>query len=275
MPSEFSKALNGVKVKHCKNTSASESVRMPVPDRVVIPMIQHMGAPCTPLVKVKDTVTVGQRIGDSDAFMSSPIFSSVSGTVAEISDFVTSSGAKCKAVVIAADKEQTVCPDLQPPVVNSHADLIKAVRDCGLVGLGGAGFPTHIKLNPKNLSEVKTLVVNGAECEPYLTCDLRLMLEQTDKLVKGIEIVKKYLELDEAIIAIEDNKPEAIAKLTEATASMDGVSVKTLRSKYPQGAEKVIIFECTGKVVPEGKLPADVGVIVDNVATLTKIADYL
>ena len=152
MPSLFSKALNGVSVKHCKNTANSAAVRMPVPDKVVIPMIQHMGAPCEPLVKVKDTVTVGQLLGDTDAFLSAPIHSSVSGTVTAIEEFITPGGDKCKSVVITTDKLQTPCPDLAPPVVNSREDLIKAVRACGLVGLGGAGFPTHIKLNPKNLA---------------------------------------------------------------------------------------------------------------------------
>ncbi|MEG1943438.1 MAG: RnfABCDGE type electron transport complex subunit C, partial [Angelakisella sp.] len=150
-----------------------------------------------------------------------------------------------------------------------------AARECGLVGLGGAGFPTHIKFNPKNLSEVDTLVVNGAECEPYITCDMRLMLEDTQGLLDGISAVKKYMEIGTVIIAIEENKPEAIAKLTEACKGMDGVTVKALKAKYPQGAEKVLIYECTGRVVGEGKLPADVGAIVSNVATLAKLADYL
>ncbi len=269
------KALQGVKVKHSKNTANLQPVRMPVPEKVIIPMIQHMGAPCDLLVKVNDTVTVGQMIGDSGAFLSSPIYSSVSGTVTAIDDFVTAMGAKCKAAVITTDGQQTVCPDLEVPQVNSHADLVAAVRKCGLVGLGGAGFPTHIKLNPKNLSEVDTLVINGAECEPYITCDMRLMLDNTDGLLEGVSIVKKHLEVSQVVIGVEDNKPEAIAKLTQAVASMDGVSVKTLKSKYPQGAEKVLIYETTGRVVKEGQLPADVGVVVLNVATCAKIADYL
>ena len=275
MPSLFSKALNGVSVKHCKNTAESAAVRMPVPDKVVIPMIQHMGAPCEPLVKVKDTVTVGQLIGDSNEFLSAPIHSSVSGTVTAIEDFVTSGGEKCKGVVIATDKLQTVSPDVVPPVVNSREDFLKAVRSCGLVGLGGAGFPTHIKLNPKNLDQVDTLVVNGAECEPYITCDMRLMLERTDSIMGGIQAVMKYLDIKTAVIGIEDNKPEAIAKMTEAASKLEGVSVLTMKSKYPKGAEKVIIYEATGRVVGEGQLPADVGVIAMNVATLSKLDEYL
>lgn len=275
MPSFWNKALSGVHVKHCKNTASSQSVRMPVPDHVTIPMIQHMGAACEPLVKKGDLVTVGQKIGESEAFMYAPIHSSVSGQVTEIREFITSSGAKCLAVVIQCDKQQTVCPDIKPPVVNDLKDLVAAAKDCGLVGLGGAGFPTHIKLNPKNLEAVDTLVVNGAECEPYITCDMRMMLENTQMLLDGIAAVKKHMNLSNVVIGIEENKPEAIKKLTEAVASMEGVSVKSLKAKYPQGAEKVLAYECVGKVIKEGTLPADSGVIISNVATLAKLGDYL
>jgi electron transport complex protein RnfC len=275
VPSLFSKALNGVSVKHCKNTASSAAVRMPVPDKVVIPMLQHMGAPCEPLVKVKDTVTVGQLIGDSDAFLSAPVHSSVSGTVTAIEDFTMPGGQVCKSVVITTDKLQTACPDLAPPVVNSREDLIKAARACGLVGLGGAGFPTHIKLNPKNLDQVDTLVVNGAECEPFITCDMRLMLERTDSIVSGIKTVMKYLNLKTCVIGVENNKPEAIAALNQAISGLENVSVLAMNALYPKGAEKVIIYEATGRVVEEGKLPADAGVIAMNVATISKLADYL
>lgn len=275
MPSLFGKSLSGVKVKHCKNTADMPAVRMPIPDKVVIPMLQHMGAPCNLLVQAGDTVTVGQKIGDTDAFLSVPIHSSVSGKVTAIIDFVTSGGDKCKAAVIETDKEQTPCPDLKPPVVNNHQDLVKAVRECGLVGLGGAGFPTHIKLNPKNLDEVDTLLINGAECEPYITCDMRLMLDHTGDLLEGISVVKKYLGLSRVIIGIENNKPQCIEKLTQATASMEGVEVKALKAQYPQGAEKVLIYETTGKTVYEGQLPSNQGVVVMNVATTAKLAEYL
>lgn len=275
MPSLFSKALNGVSVKHCKNTAGSAAVRMPVPEKVVIPMLQHMGAPCEPLVKVKDTVTVGQLLGDSDAFLSAPIHSSVSGTVTAIDEFITAGGDKCKSITITTDGQQTVCPDVAPPVVNSREDLIKAARNCGLVGLGGAGFPTHIKLNPKNLSEVDTLVVNGAECEPFITCDMRLMLDRAESIVGGIKTVMKYLDLKTCVIGIESNKPEAIEAMTRAVEGLEEVSVLTMKSSYPKGAEKVIIYEATGRVVEEGKLPADAGVIAMNVATISKLYDYL
>lgn len=269
------RALQSVKVKHSKHTANLQPVRIPVPEKVIIPMLQHMGAPCEPVVKVNDAVTVGQLIGDSDQFLSSPIHSSVSGTVSAINDFVTAMGIKCKAVVITTDGQQTPCPHLAPPQVKNHADLVAAVRNCGLVGLGGAGFPTHIKLNPKNLDRVDTLVINGAECEPYITSDMRLMLDHTDSLLSGITVLKKYLGVPQVVIGIEENKPEAIQKLTQATASMTGVAVKTLKARYPQGAEKVLIYETTGRIVEEGKLPADTGVLVLNVTTCAKIDHYL
>lgn len=275
MPSLWKKSLNGVHVKYCKNTASSQSVRMPTPNQVVIPMIQNMGAPCQALVKVGDTVTVGQKIGDVEAFVSAPIHSSVSGKVTELRDFITASGAKCQAVVIETDKEQTVCPDIKTPVVTNLQELVAAARECGLVGLGGAGFPTHIKLNPKKLDEVDTLVVNGAECEPYITCDMRMMIENTDFLLEGIAAVKKYMNLASVVIGIEENKPEAIKKLQDATSSIEGVSVKSLKAQYPQGAEKVLVYECTGRIIKEGTLPADSGVVVSNVATLAKLAHFL
>ncbi len=271
----FSKHLNGIHLKHNKNTEQQKAVSMPLPDVVILPMSQHMGAPCNPVVKIGDIVKAGQLIGESTAFLSVPIFSSVAGKVTEIRDVVTAYSGVCKAVVIAVDKEATETAEFEPVAVNTQADLIEAAKNCGLVGLGGAGFPTHIKLNPRNLDEVTTLVVNGAECEPYITCDARAMMDDTDMLLGGIDIVKKMLKLDTAIIGVEENKPEAIKILQNACSKMDGVSVKSLRAVYPQGAEKVLIYECTGKVVQEGKLPSDIGVVVMNVTTLIKLFNYI
>ena len=271
----FSKSLSGVKVPHCKNTAASETVKMPVPDKVVIPMKQHMGRECTPTVKLTDLVKVGQVIGDTDAFIGAPIHSSVSGKVTKIDDIIGSDGPPIKAVVITPDKLQEVDESVKAPEVTDLASFAAAIRRSGLVGLGGAGFPTHVKLMPKNLDEVTTLLVNGAECEPYITADNRTMLEETDDIVEGIKLVKQYMELSEVIIGVEDNKPEAIAKLQAAVAGLDGVSVKSLKAQYPQGGEKVLIYECTGKIVPEGKLPSDVGCVVLNVSTIAFIARYM
>ena len=271
----FSKSLNGVKVPHSKNTAEMETVKMPVPDKVVIPMKQHMGRECTPTVKLTDLVKVGQIIGDTDAFIGAPIHSSVSGKVTKIDEIIGTDGNLIKAVEITTDKLQEIDESVKVPEVTDLQSFAAAIRASGLVGLGGAGFPTHVKLMPKNLDEVTTLLVNGAECEPYITADNRAMLEDTDDIVEGIKLVKKYMNLSTVIIGIEDNKPQAIAKLPAAVADIEGASVKALKAQYPQGGEKVLIYECTGKIVPEGKLPSDVGCVVMNVSSIAFVAKYM
>ena len=271
----FSKSLNGVKVPHSKNTAEMETVKMPVPDKVVIPMKQHMGRECTPTVKLTDLVKVGQIIGDTDAFIGAPIHSSVSGKVTKIDEIIGTDGNPIKAVEITTDKLQEIDESVKVPEVTDLQSFAAAIRASGLVGLGGAGFPTHVKLMPKNLDEVTTLLVNGAECEHYITADNRAMLEDTDDIVEGIKLVKKYMNLSTVIIGIEDNKPQAIAKLQAAVADIEGASVKALKAQYPQGGEKVLIYECTGKIVPEGKLPSDVGCVVMNVSSIAFVAKYM
>lgn len=271
----FSKSLNGVKVPHSKNTAEMETVKMPVPDKVVIPMKQHMGRECTPTVKLTDLVKVGQIIGDTDAFIGAPIHSSVSGKVTKIDEIIGTDGNPIKAVEITTDKLQEIDESVKVPEVTDLQSFAAAIRASGLVGLGGAGFPTHVKLMPKNLDEVTTLLVNGAECEPYITADNRAMLEDTDDIVEGIKLVKKYMNLSTVVIGIEDNKPQAIAKLQAAVADIEGASVKALKAQYPQGGEKVLIYECTGKIVPEGKLPSDVGCVVMNVSSIAFVAKYM
>ena len=271
----FSKSLNGVKVPHSKNTAEMETVKMPVPDKVVIPMKQHLGRECTPTVKLTDLVKVGQIIGDTDAFIGAPIHSSVSGKVTKIDEIIGTDGNPIKAVEITTDKLQEIDESVKVPEVTDLQSFAAAIRASGLVGLGGAGFPTHVKLMPKNLDEVTTLLVNGAECEPYITADNRAMLEDTDDIVEGIKLVKKYMNLSTVIIGIEDNKPQAIAKLQAAVADIEGASVKALKAQYPQGGEKVLIYECTGKIVPEGKLPSDVGCVVMNVSSIAFVAKYM
>lgn len=269
----------GAPVPHRKNTKDMETVDMPVPAMVTIPMSMHIGAPCTPKVKVGDTVYVGQVIGDSDAFVSAPIHSSVSGTVKKIDTILSSNGANTPCVIIESDGEQTPDPSIQPPKVENNDDLVKAIRNSGLVGLGGAGFPAHVKLNPapEVKAKVDTLVINGAECEPYLTADVREILENSLDIISGIQTVSKLLEVKEAIIGIEDNKPEAIRLMQELAAKSSGATIKvhSLPSRYPQGAEKVLIEQCTGRQVPPGKLPADVGVVVMNVTSVAFLARYL
>lgn len=269
------KNLGGVKVKHNKTTAHLAAEAMPIPDKVSIPMLQHLGPACEVKVQVGETVKVGQVIGDSTALFSAPIHASVSGTVSAIEDFTTSSGAVCKTVVITADKQQELDPSIKKPEVTDHNSFVAAVRASGLVGLGGAGFPTHVKLNPPNLNEIDTLVVNAAECEPYITADHRTALDDTQNLLDGIALVQKYLGIAKAVIAIEDNKPDAIKKLQEMTSGNSAVEVKPLPSKYPQGAEKVTIYQATGRVVPEGKLPSNVGVVVMNITTLAVLGKYM
>ena len=267
--------LNSIFLSHKKGTENSETIAMPLPARVKISMSQHMGAPCEPTVAKGDRVLVGQVIGESSAFMSCPVHSSVSGTVAAISELLTAGGKVCKMVEIDTDGEQEVSPDVKPPVITDKASLCEAVRQSGCCGMGGAGFPTHIKLNfDENKYKVDTLVINAAECEPYITSDYREMMENADDVMCGIKLVRDMLGLKKVVIGIEDNKPQAIKLMREKSADDESIEVKVLKSCYPQGAEKVIIFNATGRVVGEGQLPSDQGVIVMNVTTAGFIGEY-
>lgn len=270
------KHLNSIHVNHNKNTEKCSTEIMPVPDKVYISMSQHIGAPCKPLVAKGDEVKVGQVIGDSDAFVSAPIHSSVSGKVVGIEEARSAAGGVDQLVVIETDKKQEVAETVKPPVVSGKEDFIKAVRDSGLVGLGGASFPTHVKYNPKNLDEVDTLIVNAAECEPFITSDHRLMLEDTRNIIDGILTVMKYLDLKKAYIGVESNKPDAIEKLKEeiTKSGHPEIEVITLRSRYPQGAERVMIYEITGKHMDAGVLPAQLGIILSNVTSIAFIGEY-
>jgi len=228
-------------------------------------MLQHIGRPCDVIVSVGETVLRGQKIGDSDQFMTAPIHASTSGKVTAIRDIMTAAGQYVPAVEITSDGEDKAI-EATPYEVTDLPSLVAAARELGMVGLGGAGFPTSIKLNPKNIDEVDTLIVNATECEPFITSDHREMLESPDDIVEGIELVKKAMGIEKAFIAIESNKKDAIALMKQKA---DGkFEVKVTPSTYPQGAEKVVIYNCTGRIVSEGQLPADVGVIVLNVTTL-------
>lgn len=269
------KSMKGAKIGHFKNTENCQPEAMPTPAEVCISMSQHMGPPCKPIVAKGDPVKVGTKIGDSDAFLSAPIHSSVSGTVKEITEIVTSSGSRTQLVVITSDGLQTPDESVQPPVVGSHAEFVKAIKESGLVGLGGAGFPTHIKMNPKNLSEVDTLVINAAECEPYITSDFRTIMDRQQDVLDGIAAIKKHVGISQVKIVIESNKPQAIELMRRLTADDSSIEVCALRAIYPKGAEKVAIFESTGRVVKEGMLPSDVGVIVCNVTSTAFIGQYM
>jgi len=243
------KHLHSIHVNHYKHTADHATEVMPIPDVVKISMSQHIGAPCKPLVSKGDYVKVGQLIGDSDAFVSAPIHSSVSGTVTAIEEQRSAAGGNDTLVVIETDKKQEIDEGVKPPEVNDLPSFIKAVRDSGMVGLGGASFPTHIKFNPKNIDEVHTLIANGAECEPFITSDHRLMLEDTEDLISGIQLAMKYIGLDQAYIGIEENKPDAIEHIDKVLAQKGITNIKTfkLQARYPKGAERVLVYEITGK----------------------------
>ena len=267
MLKKLKRAALGAGVPHEKG------VKMPVPSKVVLPMQQHIGAPCTPVVKKGDTVMVGTLVGKAEGFVSANIYSGVSGTVAAVDTVHISNGTSVPAVVITPDGQQTVDPAVKAPVVTDKASFIEAIQACGLVGLGGAGFPTAVKLSPK--APVDTLVINAAECEPYLTADTREMLENGETIASGVKAVMKYLEIKNCVIGIERNKPECVSAMNELFSGVAGVTVKVLPSRYPQGAEKVLIENTTGREVPQGGLPSDAGVIVMNVTTVSTIGKFL
>ena len=239
-------------------------------------MSQHIGAPCKPLVKKGDYVKVGQLLGDTEAFVSAPIHSSVSGTVTGIEEVRSANGGKDTLVVIETDKQQEIYEGIEVPVANDLPEFVKAIRASGLVGLGGASFPTHIKFNPKNIDAVHTLIVNAAECEPFITSDHRLMLEDAEDLIAGCQLVMKFLGLTEGFIGIEDNKMDAIQHLDQLLAAKGITNIKTvkLQARYPKGAERVLVYEVTGKTMNAGVLPADLGIILSNVTTIAFVGQY-
>ena len=271
------KHLPSAQVPHHKNTADHETEVMPVPDVVKICMSQNIGAPCQPLVAKGDYVKVGQRIGDTDAFVSAPIFSSVSGTVVDIEQSRGSMGGFETLVVIETDKKQEVSEEVKVPTLETFEDFIKAARDSGLVGLGGASFPTHVKLNPKNPEECEYLVVNAAECEPFITTDNREMIENGQDVLDGMKVIMKFLDLKKGIIGVESNKPAAIENMNRLIAQNEikDIEVCVLPSSYPKGAERVLVWETTGKVMNAGVLPAQLGVILDNVSTVGVFGEYL
>ncbi len=268
-------SLHGVHLPHRKNTASMPPVRMTPPKTVTIPMSMHIGKPADPVCKVGDKVYVGTLIGAQSGFVSAPVYSSVSGTVKKLEEILLASGIKAQAVTIESDGEMTPDPEIKAPEVSSKEELVEAIRNAGTVGLGGAGFPTHVKFNIPDGKHVDELIVNGAECEPYITSDTRTMVDKTEDITHAILTILKLVDIGRVIIGIESNKPEAIAKMSELSKLDSRISVKVLPSLYPQGGEKVLIYHTTGKVVPAGKLPLDVGCIVCNVTTLGAIGNYI
>lgn len=240
----------------------------------VYPLSQHIGAPAVPLVKKGERVLVGQKIAQATGFVSANIHSGISGMVKAIEPRMTVNGVKVDAIVIENDglfEEIDFKQYIKPLEQMYREDVKEAIKEAGIVGMGGAGFPTHVKLSPKNEDEIDTIIVNGAECEPYLTSDYRRMLENPGKIVTGLQIVINLFDHAKGIIAIEDNKPEAIKLLTDMTKNIENITVNAVKTKYPQGAERQLIFANTGRQINSSMLPADAGCIVHNIDTVVAI----
>lgn len=271
------KINGGVHPTYNKQLAATKAIAdMPLPPLLRVSMSQHLGAPAQPTVAKGDTVLRGQVIGDSSGFISAAVHAPTSGTVKSVAPAETASGAKAMAIEIEPDGEDTWVELTRHAYWEETApkQLVEMVADAGICGMGGAGFPTHVKLSPPPEKPIDTLIINGAECEPYLTADHRLMLEYADQIAEGAMIVRRILGAEKLIVAIEDNKPDAIDAMEAALKDAEGdVSVLVLETGYPQGAEKQQIFAAIGKEVPSGGLPMDVGAVVENVGTTLAVWD--
>jgi len=265
----------GIHPSDKKDLSMHKAIQDLIPKgNLVFPMVQHIGAPCDPLVKKGDRVLLGQKIGESKAFVSAPIYSSVSGTVLDVSPRLHTNGAMVMCIIVENDniyeEVLTMVPHSDYEKL-SKSELVTIIKEAGIVGMGGAGFPTHIKLTPPEGKVIDSIIINAAECEPYLTCDYRMLLEKTNEIVEGLKIILQMFPGVKGYIAIETNKPDAIEAMKKASANIKNVQVTEMVTKYPQGAEKQLIYAITGRELPSGKLPADVGCIVQNVDTIFEI----
>ena len=257
-------------------TEAKPLVRFPEPESVIIPLSMHLGAPANPIVEVGDTVKVGQKIGEAAGFISAPVHSSVSGKVIAIADCPHATRGTCLSVVIQSDGLNTVHESVKPnkPLEELTPDeIIEIVKEAGIVGMGGAGFPTYVKLKPNK--PIEAVLINACECEPMLTADHRVLLEFADDIIYGLQAEMKTVAAPKGIIVIEENKLDAIALLREKTAGIEGIEVLEVATQYPQGGEKMLIKRALGRSVPSGGLPADVGAVVSNVSTVKAIADAI
>ena len=239
---------------------------------LVYPLSQHIGAPSVPCVKKGDSVLAGQKIADAGGFVSVPLHASVSGTVKGIEKHLNATGSMVDCIVIENDQQyqeveyqETRLEDL------TKEEILNRIKEGGVVGMGGAGFPTHVKLAPKDPSKIEYILVNGAECEPYITSDYRRMIEEADKVVKGLQVILTLFDSAKGYICIEDNKPDCIAKMKELVKDIDRIEVKEVMTKYPQGGERTLIYAATGREINSGMLPADVGCVVDNVETVISV----
>ena len=254
-----------------KELSKDKSIREYLPQgELVYPLSQHIGAPAVPCVAKGDRVLVGQKIAEAGGFVSAGIHSSVSGTVKAIEPRVTVSGAKVNSIVVENDGQYEQA-EFVPVKERTPEAVIGAVKEAGIVGLGGAGFPTHVKLSPKNPDQIDTIIINGAECEPYITADYRCLMEIPEQVISGLKLILTLFPKAKGVIGIEDNKPDAIAKMQELCKGESRIEVAQLKTKYPQGAERSLIYAVTGRAINSSMLPADAGCIVDNVATAIAI----
>lgn len=259
-----------------KKLSEDKPIEVYLPKgELVYPLSQHIGAPAKPLVKKGDTVLVGQKIAEAGGFVSAHIHASVSGTVKCIEPRLTAGGTKVESIVITNDGEYRTInfkENLKPYEEMSRDDVISAIREAGIVGMGGAGFPTHVKLSPKNIDSIDYIIVNGSECEPYLTSDYRRMMEEPEKVISGLRIVLKLFPNAKGIIAIENNKPRAVKALKEKLGdNHPNIRVNVMKTKYPEGAERQLIYANTKRYINASMLPADAGCIVHNIDTMVAI----
>lgn len=264
--------IGGVHPHENKLSKDSPIKVLSLPKTAIIPLSQNLGAPSNPVVNKGDKVKVGQLIAEGSSFISSGIHAPVSGTVAKIDEAIDSSGYKRKSIFIDVEGDEWIetidrSPDLKTDIALGKDEIIARIKDSGIVGLGGATFPTHVKLMIPKGKKAECLIINGVECEPYLTSDHRVMVEKGDELMVGILILMKALEVSKAYIGIENNKPDAIDHLTKLSAKYKGIEVCALKVKYPQGGEKQLIKAIIGREVPSGKLPIEVGCVVQNVGT--------
>ena len=269
------KKINGVSVPHYKNTAGCAPEEIPTPSEVKLPMSMHSGAPAKPVVSIGDSVKVGQLIGEAVGAVSSLVHASVSGKIKSIDDYDSITGEKAVSVTIASDGEQAVYEGIEPPNVTNLTEFLNAVQNSGVVGLGGAGYPTAPKLTLKDNVNLDYILINGAECEPYITSDTRTMLDDAEYVWEGALLLKEYLKPKNIVICIENNKPEPIKKMKELSAGISGMEVRVLPSSYPQGERKVLVYNVTGRIVPEGGRLTDVGCIVSNCTTVVVFAKYI
>ena len=270
----FKRGIHPNEQKHYTENVPINTLLPATGSEMVFPLLQHLGVPCDPLVQIGQKVLLGEKIGDCDAHVCAPVHSSVSGVVKDIRPHLTVAGTIVNSIVIENDGEFTEHEGLglrDSFDDLSREDILGIIREAGIVGLGGAGFPTHAKLSPPPDKKIDTVIVNGCECEPYLTTDNRVMIEEADRVIIGLQIIQKVLPGANGIIAVEDNKPEAIEALKEHCKGIPNIDVAVVKTKYPQGAEKQLIYAIKRREVPSGKLPIDVGCIVNNVDTVIAI----